>query len=561
MLQKKLIGALLAVLGGASASAAVAGRRIDVHAGQLGRVTPTSLASHLGLGSGSAYRGQAYVRTAHRTTKTREQQMFRGVPVYGRHLVVERDRAGNVIDAQGAAEQNVAADLASVRPQLSASQARLKLQAALGHRSLSISNGHGELFVYPQAGGKSRLVYRTSYLVTVRGHLSRPTAIVDANTGAVLRHWEGLTDGRRGSGSPTPTNELVNGVGGNDVTGSYFYDNSGPGRESLPVQRVGNVCYMQNDHVATYNLAGSQGQRVTLWSFGCSGSDSSRWLSSGDAINGAMSPINDAHHFGGVVYDMYNNWFGEPPLHNGDGSPMQLVMMAHYGSNYENAFWDGSEMVFGDGDQYFYPFVVLDITGHEISHGFTEQHAGLEYNGQSGGMNEAFSDMAGEAVKFYDRGRNDFMVGSEIVKPDTVPLLGMAALRDMCRPSADGASIDDASGYYDGLDVHYSSGVYNRAFCTLATSSGWDTRMAFEVFHDANAVYWTPTETFDSGACGVEQAATDRGYSEADVEAAFTHGRRDLPSSHTLTASACRARGGRISGAGETTARAHSHFE
>jgi pseudolysin/vibriolysin len=178
-------------------------------------------------------------------------------------------------------------------------------------------------------------------------------------------------------------------------------------------------------------------------------------------------------------------------------------------------------MVFGDGDQYFYPFVVLDVTGHEISHGFTEQHSGLEYTGQSGGMNEAFSDMAGEAVEYFDRGSNDFMVGADMVKPATVPLLGMAAMRDMCTPSNDGASIDSARDYSDALDVHYSSGVYNRAFCLLARTSGWNTRKAFEVFHDANALYWGPQETFDGGACGVEQAAADRGYVQADVAAAF----------------------------------------
>jgi pseudolysin/vibriolysin len=174
-------------------------------------------------------------------------------------------------------------------------------------------------------------------------------------------------------------------------------------------------------------------------------------------------------------------------------------------------------MVFGDGDDYFYPFVVLDVTGHEISHGFTEQHSGLEYAGQPGGMNEAFSDMAGEAVKYFDRGSNDFLVGADMVKP----ALGAPYLRDMCTPSNDGGSIDNASQYDDSLDVHYTSGVYNRAFCSLARTAGWNTRMAFEVFHDANALYWAPDETFDGGACGVEQAADDRGYNVTDVAHAF----------------------------------------
>ncbi|MHB1059227.1 MAG: M4 family metallopeptidase [Rhodanobacter sp.] len=521
MLKKKLASALLMAVGGAAMPLCMAATQVDIHAGQLGRVASSALATRLGLGTGNAFVAGHQLRTAHGTVKTREQQTYRGVPVYGRSLVVERNAGGAVLSAEGATERDIARHLVSVLPRLSAQQAQAALQARMGHAGLDVGNAKNKLYVYPQAQGAPKLVYQTSYVVNVHGTPSRPTALIDADTGAILKQWNGLTDGRRPpGGSTTPVAVSATGPGGNELTGLYHYDNSGPGRELLGAQRIGNVCYLQNDEVATYNLAG--GQRVTQWSFGCAGSDPAAWVSFGDAINGAYSPVNDAHHFGGVVYDMYNSWFGKPPLQNGDGSPMQLSMWVHYGVNYENAFWDGSEMVFGDGDQYFYPFVVLDITGHEISHGFTEQHAGLEYTGQSGGMNEAFSDMAGEAVKYFDRGSNDFMVGADIVKPATVPLLGLPALRDMCTPSNDGASIDDASQYTDDLDVHYTSGVYNKAFCTLAKTSGWNTRKAFEVFHDANALYWGPEETFDGGACGVEQAAVDRSYSDADVAAAFS---------------------------------------
>ncbi|EIL90074.1 M4 family metallopeptidase, partial [Rhodanobacter spathiphylli] len=138
-----------------------------------------------------------------------------------------------------------------------------------------------------------------------------------------------------------------------------------------------------------------------------------------------------------------------PPLN------MQLVMKVHYKSNYENAFWDGSAMYFGDGASTFYPLVSLDVTSHEISHGYTEQNSGLEYSGQSGGMNEAYSDIAGEAAEFYDRGSADFLVGADIVKTSA----GIGdALRYMCNPTQDGGSIDNAADYYNGLDVHYSSG-------------------------------------------------------------------------------------------------------
>ncbi|BBD81192.1 M4 family metallopeptidase [Aerosticca soli] len=518
MPRKRLAGALLAALGLTIPFAASAAVSIRIHAGKLGQSPDTDLPRRLGLDAGTTLTATAHVRTAHNTVKTRLQQQFAGLPVYGRHLVVERATDGSIVGVEGLAAGGLPLDLPSTRARLSASQAQAALKARLGHTALPSEGEQGTLFIYPDAA-KARLVYRVSYRVWAGNRLSRPTALVDANSGDILSTWEGLTTGRRPPDTSTPVPVEATGPGGNELTGLYHYDGIGAGHELLPAQRTGNTCYLQDADVSTYNLAG--GQRVVQWSFGCAGNDSTRWVSSGDAINGAFSPVNDAHHFGGVVHDMYQDWFGESPLVTDAGTPMQLSMWVHYGTNYENAFWDGSEMVFGDGDQYFYPFVVLDVTGHEISHGFTEQHAALEYVGQSGGMNEAFSDMAGEAVKYYDRGVNDFLVGADMVKPATVPLLGMPALRDMCTPSRDGQSIDNAGAYYDGLDVHYSSGVYNRAFCTLAKTSGWNTRKAFEVFHDANALYWGPRETFASGACGVQRAAGDRGYGVADVTAAF----------------------------------------
>ena len=92
----------------------------------------------------------------------------------------------------------------------------------------------------------------------------------------------------------------------------------------------------------------------------------------------------------------------------------------------------------------------------------------------------------------------------------------------MANPPQDGSSIDNASNYTSGMDVHYSSGVYNKAFYLLATKAGWDTQKAFQVFARANRCYWTPSSTFNQGACGVETAATDLGFTKADVTAAFT---------------------------------------
>ena len=129
-------------------------------------------------------------------------------------------------------------------------------------------------------------------------------------------------------------------------------------------------------------------------------------------------------------------------------------------------------------------------------------------------MNEAFSDMAGEASENFMKGTNDWKVGYDIFK-------GNGALRYMDDPTKDGKSIGHASDYYNGMDVHYSSGVFNKAFYFLSTTSGWTVKKAFEVMVVANQMYWTASSTYKQGACGVEKAAADKGYNVDDVKAAF----------------------------------------
>ncbi len=189
-------------------------------------------------------------------------------------------------------------------------------------------------------------------------------------------------------------------------------------------------------------------------------------------------------------------------------------MRINYGRNYENAFWDGSTMSFGDGATTFFPLVSLDVSAHEVSYGVTEQNSSLQYSGQSGGINEAFSDMAGEAAENYMLGTNDWMVGEQIFKGD-------GALRYIADPTRDGRSIGHASDFISSMDVHLSSGVYNKAFFLLSTTQGWSTRQAFSIFLRAKQLYWDATTTFNQGACGVASSASNLGYSVNDVTAAF----------------------------------------
>lgn len=286
----------------------------------------------------------------------------------------------------------------------------------------------------------------------------------------------------------------VTGPGGNSKVGRYLY---GTDRPALQAAREGERCVLKNSRIQTFDM-----RRDALWSFACP-------LSAGDEINGAFSPVNDLHHAGGIVIDMYRAYLGVDPV------PLPIKLYAH--DDGANAIWDGDKARFGDGDEKLYPWVTLDVVGHEIGHGFTERFSKLRIGGQSGGIYEAFSDMSGEAAEYFATGRTDFMFGDELVKE-----AGKLVLRDLCQPRRDGNSIEHRGDYVRGMNVSFSSGVYNKAFCVLAKTPGWTPKQAFQVFAVANMDYWTARENFNSGACGVESAAAKSGYRAQDVAEAFT---------------------------------------
>lgn len=424
---------------------------------------------------------------------TRYEQLHQGVPVWGEAIVEHTDSAQSLVASSarsfhGAMLNNLGNDLPSAKPLYSSAQA-LGL-AKNAKRASNTYNDKSKLFVKMGANNVAKLVYLTSFVtVGANGAPSRPHALIDANTGAVLEQWEGITHLDAG------------GPGGNARIGQYSYGAAGSGSTYGPLN-VTSACAMSSTNVDTYNMNHATSGGGTIFSFACP-------TNNYKTINGAYSPLNDGHFFGNVVFNMYNDWLGQRPITN------KLQMRIHYGTNYENAFWDGTAMSYGDGGSTFHPLVSLGVTAHEVSHGYTEQNSALVYSGMSGGINESFSDMAGEAASWYMRGTGTFMVGDDIKK-------NSGAMRYMYNPELDGISIGHASKFTSGMDVHHSSGVFNKAFHLLATKSGWTVRKAFEVFADANRLYWTANITFNQGACGAEKAAINRGYAVADVTAAFT---------------------------------------
>ncbi len=493
---KKLLTAMAAVLG-VSIQVADAADRQQVRDIQplrtliAQKLETSKLDSVLGLTAGidSLKARKTYIDKSGVTT-VRYQQLFRGLPVLNEDIVVSTMGDGSYRLGYGSVLTGIARDVKSIRPALTERKVlkNAKDLAAAGAGSkLSYENESTQLAIWQDESGKARLVYEVSF-VQYGDKPSRPHYIIDARSGDVLKSFDNLQTAD------------ASGPGGNQKTGIYYY---GTDFDYMDVAQSGNTCSMDNNVVKTIDLRNRKYFLPTYaFSFTCP-------ENTYKSINGAYSPLNDAHYFGKVIFDMYSDWIDTAPL------TFQLQMRVHYGRNYQNAFWNGSAMTFGDGAGTFYPLVSLDVSAHEVSHGFTEQNSGLAYAGESGGLNEAFSDMAGEAAEFYMTGTNDWMVGEQIFK-------GTGALRYMDNPPQDGISIDHASDYYSGLDVHYSSGVYNKAFYLLATTAGWNTREAFEVYARANMLYWTANMSWNWAGSGVLDAACDLGYSVSDVQASLT---------------------------------------
>lgn len=193
--------------------------------------------------------------------------------------------------------------------------------------------------------------------------------------------------------------------------------------------------------------------------------------------------VDEAYDGFGATWLLYSQVYGRNSI---DGAGLRLLGTVHYGEGYQNAFWNGTRMVFGDGDgEIFGRFTAsLDVIGHELTHGVVEHTAALEYAGQSGALNESIADvfgiLVGQRATGQDAATADWLIGGDLLLPGVKG----TGLRNMLHP---GTAYDDPrlgkdpqpdhmSGYVqtseDNGGVHYNSGIPNRAFALAATSIG-----------------------------------------------------------------------------------------
>ncbi|MCC7202559.1 MAG: M4 family metallopeptidase [Nitrospirae bacterium] len=192
---------------------------------------------------------------------------------------------------------------------------------------------------------------------------------------------------------------------------------------------------------------------------------------------------NEAYDGAGITYDLFKKVFERNSI---DGRGMRLDSTVHYGRDYDNAFWNGQQMVYGDGDgELFNRFTIaIDVIGHELTHGVTQFEAGLEYQGQSGALNESLSDVFGSLVKQYKKRQEaaeaDWIIGKGLFTKN----INGKGLRSMKEP---GSAYDDpvlgrdpqpghmkdyVNTREDNGGVHINSGIPNRAFYETAIRIG-----------------------------------------------------------------------------------------
>ncbi|MEV0803133.1 M4 family metallopeptidase [Kribbella sp. NPDC050281] len=230
--------------------------------------------------------------------------------------------------------------------------------------------------------------------------------------------------------------------------------------------------------------------------------------------------VNQAYDGTGATWTMFRECFGRDSI---DGDGLALTSSVHYDRGYANAFWDGAQMVFGDGDgEIFGGFTgSVDVTGHELTHGVTQYTANLAYEGQSGALNESISDVFGSLAKQHNLGQSteeaDWLIGAGLFRPGVQGV----ALRSMKAP---GTAYDDPrlgrdpqpahmSDYIETEDdnggVHLNSGIPNRAFYLTAAAIGGN------AYDDAGKIWY---ETLTSGT--LSETATFADFAEATQAAA-----------------------------------------
>ncbi|NUP38744.1 MAG: M4 family peptidase, partial [Streptomyces sp.] len=404
----------------------------------------TATARTIGLGAKEKLVVRDVVKDNDGTLHTRYERTYAGLPVLGGDLVVHTPPAS----------------------------------LAAGTVSTTFNNKH-TIKVASTTATFTKAAAQTKALKAARSlDAQRPTAdsarkVIWAGTGTPRLAWETVVGGFQDDGTPSQLHVVTDAT-----TGKELYRYQGIKTGTGNTQYSGTVTLNTTLSGSTYQLYDTTRGGHKTYSLNNGTSGTGTLMTDSDDVWGTGSGSNtqtagaDAAYGAQETWDFYKNTFGRSGIKN-DG--VAAYSRVHYSTAYVNAFWDDSCfcMTYGDGSGGTHALTSLDVAGHEMSHGVTSNTAGLEYTGESGGLNEATSDIFGTGVEFYANNASDpgdYLIGEKIdINGDGTPL------RYMDKPSKDGSSADSWYSGVGNLDVHYSSGPANHMFYLLSEGSGTKT--------------------------------------------------------------------------------------
>ncbi|KAA0935048.1 M4 family metallopeptidase [Streptomyces apricus] len=453
-------------------------------------------AKDLRLGAKEKLLVKDVLKDADGTTHTRYERTYAGLPVLGGDLVVHEKKNGTSTTTKGT---RATITVATTTPKIAADRAADKALAL----------------------GKAADVEKTE----VEG---KPRLVVWAAEGKPVLAWESVVEGVQEDGTPSELHVVTDASTGK-VAAQYEGVHTGTGHG----QYNGEVSVGSTQSGSSYQLVDGDraGQRTYDLNQGTSGTgtlftdDNDVW---GDGTPGNRQTAGVDVAFGAAAtWDYYKNVHNRNGIRN-DG--VAAYSRAHYGNNYVNAFWQDSCfcMTYGDGAGNAAPLTSLDVAAHEMSHGVTAATANLTYSGESGGLNEATSDIFAAAVEFdadLTADVPDYLVGEKIdINGDGTPL------RYMDKPSKDSRSRDYWDASLGSIDVHYSSGPANHFFYLLSEGSGAKTvngvdydsptvdgvpvtgigiENAADIWYRALSTYMTSSTNYAGARVATLQAASD----------------------------------------------------
>ncbi|MBU8894051.1 M4 family metallopeptidase [Corallococcus sp. M34] len=464
-------------------------------------------------------------------THVRMDRVSEGTPVFGEQVIGHLANDGRV--------ESVTGDLSAIPPGLGSSKTKLSAEQALAVAQRDFAGKTD------RAPTTERVLFKANdgaYHVAYHVELSNTTDVgqgkdprkmnylVDANTGKVLEQFNQLGgfEGVRGKkGKPTTTPTTPTTPSQPTTTGKADDTTQYSGKVRIGSTKNADGTYSLEDK--------SRGQGVVTRDAlnrdpESTSTKNAPITDNNDVWGEKTDPARnkdavDAQYGAQATYDFYKDVLGRDSI---DGKGEKLISDVHVGDKFNNAYWDGEKMNYGDGDgQTFGSLTTLDIAGHEITHGLTERTAGLKYRGESGALNEAMSDILGTGVEWHESKTNsavkfDWTVGEDTFTPNNGdPTDG---LRDLSDPTKDGQSRDNYSKLYTGMQdnggVHLNSGIANNAFYLLSeggknrtsgveVKDGIGIEKSLKVFSRALTFYMTPNTNFAQAKEATFKAAQD----------------------------------------------------